>query len=544
MFYLFNKIFYHLSKIELRLIIGALLIFLVSAFFITVNIYYQNTIEQPKRGGKYIEGIVGQPSFINPLIANQSETDKDLIEIIFCNLNDLVAGYQISEDNKSWTLTLKENLKWSDNEPIAADDVLFTIETVQNPSNNHPQYPTWQGIVIERLNQNEIRLTLKTPYVFLIDNFKELKIAPRHIFNAIPAANLRLSRYNLEPVGSGPYKFKAVNIRKDGFITDYQFIPNEYYFGNPPYIEELTFQFYENESDAIEAFNKKKIDGLGGLNKKQLNDIGIGYQTLTINLPRYYAVFFNSNANSDLKSQKIRAALDLATDKEKITKTTFDDQTIIMNGPLPPNISGYSQSVYKDKKFNLEEAEKILESAGLTEKEDGVRIELNIIIPQISFLEETAKIIRSDWEKIGVKLNTITLDPDDISNNVIRSRNYEMILFGNILKKNPDLFSFWHSSERFYPGRNLSLYENKNVDSLLENIRQDFNNYSRNQKLEQLQKIINEDKPAIFLFSPNYLYLTTKNLKGFDSYFIATPAQRFENINQWHLKTTRVTPGK
>ena len=114
-----------------------------------------------------------------------------------------------------------------------------------------------------------------------------------------------------------------------------------------------------------------------------------------------------------------------------------------------------------------------------------------------------------------------------------------MLVFGNILKKNPDIFSFWHSSERFYPGRNLALYEDKQVDQLLSSIRQDFSNHSRNKKLSQLQQIINDDKPAIFLFSPNYLYAAPKNLRGFYSYFITTPAQRFEKINQWHLRTYR-----
>jgi len=162
---------------ERRLLVGALLIFAVSTFFIAINIYYQKTIEQPVYGGSYTEGVVGQPSFINPLIGSNTPADKDLIEILYSNLDDLTGSYQISEDNKSWTITLKENLTWSDGEPITAADVLFTIETIQDPSNNHTLYPTWHGIVVERLNENEIRLTLKTPYVFLIDNFLVSKLA-------------------------------------------------------------------------------------------------------------------------------------------------------------------------------------------------------------------------------------------------------------------------------------------------------------------------------------------------------------------------------
>ena len=211
MFYLFNKIFSNFSQIERRVLIGAALIFVISLFFISVNSYYKNTIELPVRGGSYVEGLVGQPSFINPLISNVSDVDRDLIEISYSNLDDLVDKYQISENNKSWTIILKKDLVWSDGEALTADDVMFTIDVIQDANNNHPLYSTWRGVVVERLNKNEIRFTLKTPYVFLIDNFKELKVAPKHIFGNIPVANLRLSRYNLEPISSGPYKFTKIN---------------------------------------------------------------------------------------------------------------------------------------------------------------------------------------------------------------------------------------------------------------------------------------------------------------------------------------------
>ena len=525
---------------ERRIVAGAIIIFLVSGFFITINSYYKKTIEKPVAGGSYVEGVIGQPTFINPLVSSNNNVDKDLIKIIFSSLDDLTENYQISEDNKSWTITLKKDLVWSDGEPITANDVLFTIETIQDPINNLPLYPTWRGIVVERLNENEIRLTLKSPYVFLIDNFKELKIAPEHILGNIPISNLRLSRYNLEPVGSGPYKFETLKTKRDGFITDYYLVVNELYHDTNPYIKNIIFRFYADESDLIKAFNKKQVDGLGGLSHKYLDKLKVGHQVITMNLPRYYAIFFNPNTSIPLKEKAVRQALNFATNKDRIVKEVFGDQTIIMSGPLPPNISGYDQAIYESEKFDLKKAADILDAAGWKVNDENVRMELNIIVPQISFLVETVSKLKEDWAKIGVKLNPVILNPNDIKNNVINTRNYEMIIFGNILKKNPDLFSFWHSSERFYPGRNLALYTNSKVDGLLEEIRQDFNNYSRNQKLSQLQEKINEDKPAIFLFSPNYLYVAPKNLGGFQSYFATTPSDRFDKINEWYLKTARI----
>jgi peptide/nickel transport system substrate-binding protein len=194
LFYLFNKIFSNFSQIERRALIGAALIFIVSLFFISVNSYYKNTVELPVRGGSYVEGLVGQPSFINPLISNMSDVDRDLIAITYSSLDDLVDKYQISEDNRSWTLILKKDLVWSDGQSLTADDIAFTVETIQDANNNHPLYSTWRGVVVERLNENEIRFTLKTPYVFLIDNFKEFDIFFFFFFYIIKDINF-LGRY-------------------------------------------------------------------------------------------------------------------------------------------------------------------------------------------------------------------------------------------------------------------------------------------------------------------------------------------------------------
>jgi len=123
---------------------------------------------------------------------------------------------------------------------------------------------------------------------------------------------------------------------------------------------------------------------------------------------------------------------------------------------------------------------------------------------------------------------------------VIKNRDYEMVLFGNILDANFDLFPFWHSSERFYPGLNLSLYDSDKADELIDDIRQGIEKGDVIQKFQDLQTIITEGFPAAFLYSPDYLFITDKNLKGVSERFITEPADRFSGINLWHLKTVRV----
>ncbi len=141
-----------------------------------------------------------------------------------------------------------------------------------------------------------------------------------------------------------------------------------------------------------------------------------------------------------------------------------------------------------------------------------------------------------------MKLNLIIRSAAEIGNEVAKNRDYEMLIFGNIFRNGdvPDLSSFWHSSERFYPGFNLAIYENKTADSLIESIRKNLNERNRERDLATLQSLIIRDVPAIFLYSPDYFYIAKTSLKGFEDEFISLSSNRFKNIEKWYVKTVRV----
>lgn len=525
------RIFQNLSKTERYIFGGAILVLVIALFFWLSNYYYSITVETPIRSGRYVEGVVGQPTTLNPLLAGANDVDRDLIELLFADLTDLAENIKTSKDNKTWTVTLKDNLVWTDGKPLTTADISFTLESIQNPDTQSPQAATWQGVVAERLSDKEIRFALPSPYAFFKDNLQRLKIAPRHIFTNIPPFNLRLSTFNLEPVGSGPYKFLSYQKQKDGFISRYYFEANEQYAQGEPYIQFLTVKFFNDANDALGSFNRKEIDGLGAIDPKNLGTIQVGHKIFSVNVPRYYAIFLNQSTEPALKKPEIREILGDVIDKSKIIENVFKNHATIVNGPILPIIEGYDQKIYKPAQIDIERAKSLLAKSGLKE--------INVIVPQIKFLIDTMELIKDDWSKIGVNLNYQVATLPEI-NDVIKTRNYQAVLFGNILRGNSDVFSFWHSSERFYPGLNLAIYSNKKVDGLLESIRKDFNPESRKINISKLQQLIYEDKPAIFLFSPNYIYAAPKNLNGFDPKLVITPSDRFEKINEWYLKTARV----
>lgn len=524
-------------------------IFIISGILVGVNLFNQKTVSTPTTGGKYVEGTVGQPIFINPVLVNSNSPDRDLIEIIFSNIPDLSEKYKISDDRKTWNIRLKENVFWHDEKPITSDDIIFTINTIQDPDSQSRLFSTWQNIKADRISEREFKLTLPQPYAFFESTLKELRPIPKHIFGNIPPANFKLSNYNLEPIGNGPFEFSKMEKRKDGFITNYKLEKNENYFGDKPYITEFNFNFYPEEKNLIEAFNMGEIDGFGSNNQSIFSKININHETFGVRSSRYYSIFFNPYRNPAFKEKNVRLALNYATPKKEILEKSFNNKGIIINGPILPEINGYAPEFYEESEFLTEKAVEILEannwkinSSNVREKNIGselIKLEFNIVVPDINFIVSTANIIKENWEKTGVKVNLSILNQNDI-NDIIKTREYEVIIMGTVLGNSTDLFSLWHSSEKFYPGLNLAMYENKSADSLMESIRKELNETKRYENIKKLQSTIIEDLPAIFLFSPNYFYFSRNSLNGFETKFIPLPENRFDNIEKWYIKTAKI----
>jgi len=538
-----------LTKTERYLLTTATIIFISASFVLGLRLYYKNTVAKPIAGGNYIEGIIGQPIAINPITAT-NEVDRDLIALMFTNILDLIENYKTSDDQRIWTLTLKKDLRWSDGQPLTSDDVLFTLQAIQDPETRSPLAESWRSVIGERLSEKQFRFNLREPDAFFLNTLQTFQILPRHIFEGIPPANWRLSDYNLKPVGNGPYKFYDYSKRKDGFITQYRLVVNDYYVGQRPFIGNFYLRFYSNKEDALRAFTMKKIDGIGGLDQRDLNQIKIAHQIFKTQIPGYYAIFFNPSLHPALKEKEVRQALTYAVDKNAIVSQIFGNYAAIVNGPLFSTSEYYDPEIYKNDLFSPDRTVAILESAKWKLNKDGIRtkvvdkkeikLEFDLIVPNIEFLTKAAELIKNNWSNIGVKVNISAMRPIDVNNDIIKTRNYQMLMFGIILRNNLDLSYFWHSSKRFYPGGNLALYTNKTIDALLEEVKNNPNNEMRLQNLRKIQQIIHDDYPAVFLFMPDYIYVATKELKGFNLKTLATRSDRFQNVNEWYLKTARV----
>jgi len=319
-----------------RIIVGALSIAIIGSLLATIVVlYYQFTKPVPIKGGEYSEGIVGQPLYINPILALTNDADADLSDLIYSGLfkydengnvvPDMAESYEISEDKKSYTVKLKDNLFWHDGEKVKAEDVFYTIQTIQDPEYRSPLRQNWQGVGVEVVDEKTIKFILKSPYAYFLNNLT-VGILPQHIWETVPPANFFLTEFNVKPIGSGPYQFLDFEKDADGNILSYKLESNEKYYGKVPFVDKVVFNYYFDEDSMIDAFNKKQIMGISYISPSRLKDLKSSRSSdiHQINIPRYFAVFFNQQRSKVLADRDVRKALSLATDKNQILKEVLN----------------------------------------------------------------------------------------------------------------------------------------------------------------------------------------------------------------------------
>ena len=513
----------------------------------------------PVEGGLIREGVIGTPHLVNPVLAS-TDADRDLVALIYSGLmkpdgkggleKDLAESYSVSEDGLAYTFTLKENLSWHDDEKLTSQDIAFTIQAVRVPAVKSPARANWEGVEIEIVDQRTIKFLLKRPYAPFLEN-AALGILPKHIWNTATPEQFSLSEFNREPVGAGPYRIDKIRRNSAGIITMYELKSFKDYALGRPLIPKIEILFYNSASDIVSAFERGDIDAVSSVSAENEKRLRLGGATIKkLVLPRVFGVFFNQNKSEVLRDQAVRKSLNLATDRKTLVREVLGGYGVALKGPIPRIILDPEENA-DEVRFSLEEARAELEKAGWKTNGDGLRqkkksakenltLALTIATANTPELVKSALMLKSMWQELGAKVELKFFEIGDLNQNVIRPREYESLLFGQIIGRDPDPFPFWHSYQRNDPGLNIALYANKTADGLIEEARAENDAEKRKDKYADFQKEVEKDLPAIFLYSPYYLYVADPDLKGFDTEMITIPAERFANVHKWHLYTSRV----
>lgn len=540
-----------------RILVSLFLILGIGALLFWFGaLYISATKPIPKLGGEYTEGIVAQPRYVNPILAQTSEADADISQLVYSGLfgyDDsgkltprLVRTHTLSEDGKVYTVELVQGVKWHDGEEMTADDVLFTARAIQDPAYKSPLRSNWLSVEVAAVDRYTVTFTLKKAYFGFLENLT-VGILPKHIWEHIAPENFLLADYNLAPIGSGPYRFYDSEKDSSGNMLSYELHAFPEYFLGIPYINKITFHFYPDELSLVDAYNRKEVLGASGITPGNVAQLKEHKSTnvYEINIPRVFSVFLNITKNAALANDEVRQALALATDRQAIV-----DQTLLGKGQpaytaLLPFMNGYASDL-PFPTFDREKANRLLDEAGWQRGEDGVRakqgtvLEMELLVPDWPELAETAERLKEQWGAVGARVTVSVLGAADLQQNVIRPREYQALLFGQAAMLDSDPYSFWHSSQKRDPGLNLAIFDDKAADDTLLALREEVDTNKRLEYHRAFQEILLRENPAVFLYSPNYLYVVNSAVKGIDVKNINAPAYRFSGAKDWYMNTKRV----
>lgn len=517
----------------------------------------------PTQGGDYTEGVIGGPKYINPLLSQTADVDKDLSALIFSGLlkydsnqkitPDLAEKYEISQDQKNYTFYLKDKLLWQDEEKLNADDIIFTVQDIKNRDFKSPLWSSFNAVEVEKLDDKTIKFKLTEPYSPFL-SLLSVGILPRHMWEDIEPATAGLADYNLtSPIGSGPFKAKSFVKDKSGKIKSYTLERNENYYGQKPYLDKITFAFFDSKEDAFLALKNKTIEGLSFLTFEQKEELAkkesLNFYTLKI--PQYTALFINQK-NDLLKNKNFRQALAYSLDKEKIVSQNLAGNAELIKGPILPGFVGYKEDL-KIYEYDPAKAKKAIESLGwqklkpedkfykkkVDKEETELKLTLTIINKELN--QRLAQAIKNYWEDVGVKIEIKPIESAEAQEKIFHAHDYEILLYGENLGLDADLYPFWHSSQIAGSGFNLSQLANKEADKILEEARATTDLKARHDKYVYFQNILTEEIPAVFLYRPVYYYAVDKKIKGLnlDNIYIANSPDRFNGIENWYIKTEK-----
>ncbi|MDD9867927.1 MAG: ABC transporter substrate-binding protein [Candidatus Campbellbacteria bacterium] len=536
---------------KLKIVLVLLIIVIPLSYLFSNNT--DLTVVVPQDGGVIVEGLVGNVRFINPVIA-RTQTDKDIASVIFSGLTrlgdngkivpNLAESWTVSDDGINYEFKIRDDAIFHDGTKVTSNDVLYTIEAIQDSDVRSPLAITWQGVSVFAPSKDKVIFTLQQPYSPFIYN-TTVGVLPSHLWSegTETYSDIIFHEQNLRPIGSGPYLIEDIETFGDERARKYVL---RAFSGNvlgEPYIKTLEFALHDSEDELFQAINRGDVTSVSLQNRnaflRDLAEKNDAYDFYTANSLRIFGIFFNRNRSAVVADENVRYALNATVPREEIIDDVLFGIAESATGPIPPTKNS------KSGESELDDALEFLKERGWSENEEGVLEkddhELSFDLITIDTPEQisVATKVSLAFEKIGGEVDIFTKSRDKFIEENIRPRDFEAALFGYGLSHGFDLFHFWHSSQINDPGLNIPAYVNLVVDDLLEKAR-GVDIVERKELYNSVEEEIQDVLPAVFLYSPLFGYLIPNSLKGISVNEVISPENRFINIDRWHFRTTKV----
>jgi len=494
-------------------------------------------------GGMLFEGSIGDANNLIPILASDS-VSHSIASLIYNGLlkydknlklvGDLAKDWKISDDKKTITFYLRNDVKWHDGKPFTAEDVKFTYKTIideDTPTAYDADFKIIDNVTI--VDNYTIQISYKIPFAPALNSWT-MSILPKHLLEGKKITQSPLQR---NPVGTGPFKFEKWEPGKSISLK-----ANRDYFKGSPFLAKYVLKIIPDTAAMYLALLNQDIDLMS------LSPLQYTKQTDTSQFERYfnkYSYLSNSytyigyNLKKQMfKDKRVRQALTYATPKEDIIKSVLFGKGQVATGPYKPDSLWYNPNV-KKYEYNIEKAKELLAEAGWKDSDNNGYLDKNG--KEFSFTLMTnqgnsnrskiAEIVQQSWKKLGIKVEIRVLEWATLINEYIDKRNFDALVMGWSIPLEPDLYDVWHSSKCTGKNLNFICYQNEKLDELIEKARVTFDMEKRKKLYFQAQEILAEDQPYTFLYVPDALVGLHKRFHGVEP----APAGITYNLEEWYV---------
>ena len=506
-----------------------------------------------KSGGVYVEGVIGNISTLNPLLA-ASEPEQAVSRLLFSSLynydvtgalhTDLAESMTVKDD-KVYTIKLR-NAVWHDGKKLTAEDVVYTINLIKNPQVRSPLRVNWLDISARAIDDSTVEFMLPAVYAGF-SHALTFPVIPKHILQTVSPSSMREADFSSNPVGSGPFAVKRVQTSESTSSTDVvRMEPNTKYYGAVSTLSRLELRTYGNESLLVKAVNSGEVSAASGLSLSAADNIkSKQYSTKHWLLNKGVYLLMN-NRSQTLQDARVRRALRYATDTSSI-RATVGDNVARLDTPILQ--SQIAQKLPAAPDYNLDKAKALLKEAGWAYNQgqwkgkDGRP--LAVAVTTSSGRDEYKKIVdalKQQWSKLGVDVQLREIDTSSTTTSFVQSvlqpRDYDALLYELELGADPDVFAYWHSSQASASGYNFANYSNRTVDNDLVGGRSRTNSALRAAKYIQFVNQWLNDAPAIGLYQSVGSYVLNNGAS------IVEPRGSLNTMNDRYADVTTWSTGR
>jgi peptide/nickel transport system substrate-binding protein len=508
--------------------------------------------DSPADGGTYAEGVLGDLDTINPIFATTS-AERAASKLVFASLlsydshnllrGELASTWKVEQGGKRYVVSLKPNLRWHDGAPLTADDVVFTVGLMQNPLTRSPLYSTWTGIKAAKVDDHTVSFDMTSVYSPFAHALT-FGILPEHKLGGVAPERLREHEFNREPVGSGPFAFRNIQVLDpDQNRLILHLVANSQYVLGKPRLERFQLHTYKDSEDLRRGFVSGEVTAAAELTTSDVRAIQSQKEkTRTAEVPLYdgmYALFRN---DSDiLKEVGVRKALRLAVNRSDVIKS-LGGMAQPLDGPLLPEQYNPGPGM-KQPKPDAKAAADQLDGLGWVRGKDGVRVKgdtrmtIVLVSRRNGDFPSVVESIAKQWRAIGVDVQTQLVDSENIALNVQKPRAYDVLIEELRIGADPDVFAYWHSSQATPTGLNLANYRSGLADDSLSSARSRLEPVLREAKYRTFVSQWLEDAPAIALYRPTMHYVMSANTEALDSNRpIVDLYDRYNSVQYWTVE--------